>query len=272
MGQEIDPLTDIGRAATPVMFNEIDAHNWFPGGVPLVEHPEKTFFIVEAVVAASFFSQPRRDALQTSVAKAFVEVLGNDGSVLDREGVAMAPAYLMRLHTVIIEIPEGSWGAGGRTVDTELIGKLIGATQGPERFAEARAIAIGPRTSAPSVGRSVRVKSLPPGIEFDPRRFDCHLVGLDPADQIPQRIDERASKRRQLIRDPRWDRRKSGARSVRRRTIGQSGQTTPPFTWRASARGTAAFAAWLARVPVRLGAVGRMKCKRGRQCIAVLFP
>ena len=28
---------------------------------------------------------------------------------------------------MIIEIPEGSWGAGGRTVDTELIGKLIGA-------------------------------------------------------------------------------------------------------------------------------------------------
>ena len=140
MGQEIDPLTDIGRAATPVMFNEIDAFNWFPGGAPLDEHPEKTFFIVEAVVAASFFSQPRRDALQTAVAQAFVEVLGDDGSVLEREGVTISPAYLMRLHTVIIEIPEGSWGAGGRTVDTELIGKLIGATQGPERFAEARAI------------------------------------------------------------------------------------------------------------------------------------
>ena len=69
MGQEIEPMTEIGRAATPVMFSEIDAHNWFPGGQPLVEHPQKTFFIVEAVVAASFFSQPRRDALQTAVAK-----------------------------------------------------------------------------------------------------------------------------------------------------------------------------------------------------------
>lgn len=29
MGQEIEPMTDIGRAATPVMFSEIDAHNWF---------------------------------------------------------------------------------------------------------------------------------------------------------------------------------------------------------------------------------------------------
>ena len=87
MGQEIEPMTEIGRAATPVMFSEIDAHNWFPGGQPLVEHPEKVFFIVEAVVAASFFSQPRRDALQTEVAKAFVDILGDDGTVLEREGV-----------------------------------------------------------------------------------------------------------------------------------------------------------------------------------------
>ena len=78
---------------------------------------------------------------RTQVAATFVDVLGDDGQVLEREGVTIAPAYLMRLHTVLIEIPEGSWGAGGRTVDTELIGKLIGATQGPTRFAEARALA-----------------------------------------------------------------------------------------------------------------------------------
>jgi phenylpyruvate tautomerase PptA (4-oxalocrotonate tautomerase family) len=44
MGQEIEPMTEVGRAATPVMFNEIDANTWFPGGQPLVEHPEKPFF------------------------------------------------------------------------------------------------------------------------------------------------------------------------------------------------------------------------------------
>jgi hypothetical protein len=38
--------------------------------------------------------------------------VGDDGSILDREGVRMSPAYLMRLHVVVIEIPEGSWGAG----------------------------------------------------------------------------------------------------------------------------------------------------------------
>ena len=41
-------------------------------------------------------------------------------------------------HVVVIEIPEGSWGAGGQTIDTEKISKLIGAIQGPKRLAEAR--------------------------------------------------------------------------------------------------------------------------------------
>lgn len=138
ISQEIDPVTEIGRAATGLMFNEINVENCFPGGVPLTANPERTFWIVEAVVAASFFSQPRRDAMQIAIAKAFVEVMGDDGSVLDREDIRISPAYLMRLHVVVVEIPEGSWGAGGQTIDTEKISKLIGATQGKERLAEAR--------------------------------------------------------------------------------------------------------------------------------------
>jgi phenylpyruvate tautomerase PptA (4-oxalocrotonate tautomerase family) len=136
--QEIDPVTEIGTAATGFFFNEIEVNNCFPGGVPLTEHPEKTFWTVEAFVAASFFSQPRRDEMQTDIAKAFIDILGHDGSVLDREGIRISPAYLMRLHVVVIEIPEGSWGAGGQTIDTEKISKLIGAYKGPKRLAEAR--------------------------------------------------------------------------------------------------------------------------------------
>jgi phenylpyruvate tautomerase PptA (4-oxalocrotonate tautomerase family) len=141
ISQEIDPVTEIGRAATGVMFNEVDVGNCFPGGVPLKLHPEKTFWIVEAFVAASYFGQKQRDAMQILVAKAFVDVLGDDRSVLEREDIRISPAYLMRLHTVLVEIPEGSWGAGGQTIDTEKISKLIGATQGPERLAEVKEIA-----------------------------------------------------------------------------------------------------------------------------------
>lgn len=146
ISQEIDPVTEIGRAATALMFNEIETRNCFPGGIPLIENPETAFWMVEAFVAASFFTQARRDAMQVAVAKAFVEILGDDGSELDREGIKISPAYLMRVHTVVVEIPEGSWGAGGQTIDTERISKLIGATQGKKRLAEA--IEIGARMKA----------------------------------------------------------------------------------------------------------------------------
>jgi phenylpyruvate tautomerase PptA (4-oxalocrotonate tautomerase family) len=135
--QEIDPVTEIGTAATGFFYNEVDVENCFPGGVSLTSHPEKIFWTVEAFVAASYFSQSRRDEMQFDIAKAFVDILGDDASVMQREDITIAPSWLMRLHVVIIEIPEGSWGAGGQTIDTEKISKLIGATQGPVRLAEA---------------------------------------------------------------------------------------------------------------------------------------
>ncbi len=135
--REIDPVTEIGTAATGFFFNELDTENCFPGGVPLSEHPDRVFWTVEAFVAASYFSQPRRDEMQRDVAAAFVGVLGDDGSVLEREDIRISPAYLMRLHVIVVQIPEGSWGAGGQAIDTEKISKLIGATRGPARLAEA---------------------------------------------------------------------------------------------------------------------------------------
>jgi phenylpyruvate tautomerase PptA (4-oxalocrotonate tautomerase family) len=38
--QEIDPVTEIGTAATGFFFNELDVDNCFPGGVLPSEHPD----------------------------------------------------------------------------------------------------------------------------------------------------------------------------------------------------------------------------------------
>jgi phenylpyruvate tautomerase PptA (4-oxalocrotonate tautomerase family) len=135
MSQETDPVTDIGRKSTPVMFNEIETCNSFPGGQPFDGKP---FWVVEAIVAAAFFNQARRDALQESVAKAFIQIYGHDGTSIDREGVKISPSWLTRLHTLIVEIPEGSWGNSGQTVDIEKMARLLGGTQGPKRLMEAR--------------------------------------------------------------------------------------------------------------------------------------
>lgn len=138
MGQEVDPVTDIARSMTPVFFHKIDYDDDFPGG-KRIEHPNKPFWIVESVVAESFFNQVRRDALQREIAKAFVQVLGDDGSVVEREGLRFGPSYLLKLHSVVVEIPEGSWGVGGKSVDTEKIIRIIGGgIQKPERLAELR--------------------------------------------------------------------------------------------------------------------------------------
>lgn len=43
-----------------------------------------------------------------SVNRAFVDILGDDKTVLEREDIRISPAYLMRLNTVLVEMPEGS--------------------------------------------------------------------------------------------------------------------------------------------------------------------
>jgi phenylpyruvate tautomerase PptA (4-oxalocrotonate tautomerase family) len=137
MAQILESVSEDGLAATPVVFDEIDEHDCFPGGQPLARVPDRTFWIVEAMVSAAFFDQERRDALQAGVARAFVGVLGDDGSVAELDGLRVSPAYLLRLYTVIVEVPEGSWGAGGGTVGIAEIGRLIGAG-GSARLAEAQ--------------------------------------------------------------------------------------------------------------------------------------
>lgn len=89
--QEIDPVTDIGTAATGFFYNEVDVENCFPGGMALSEHPEKVFWTVEAFVAASYFTQKRRDEMQRDIAKAFVDILGDDGTVMQQlpSGISM---------------------------------------------------------------------------------------------------------------------------------------------------------------------------------------
>lgn len=137
MAQILESVSEDGLAATPVVFEEITDHDCFPGGQPLARRQDKMFWIVEAMVSAAFFDQERRDALQAAVARAFVDVLGDDGSVAEHDGLRVAPAYLLRLYTVIVEVPEGSWGAGGRTVGIAEIGRMLGAT-GSARLAEAQ--------------------------------------------------------------------------------------------------------------------------------------
>src|SRR3984893_10803222 len=106
----------------------VSGQNCFLGNEP--------FWLVEAMTAAGFFTQERRDRTQTAVTQAFLKVLGDDGSSTELGCVRIAPAYLRRLFCLLIEIPEGSWGATGNGVSALEIGQMIGSDKDPQRWSE----------------------------------------------------------------------------------------------------------------------------------------
>jgi hypothetical protein len=91
---------------------------------------------VELFADAGFFNQKRRDAAQPGVGKAFVTVLGDDGSRLVWGGQHVAPAYLKGLYCLMIEIPVGSWGSFGHTLSAMDIAAIAGRDKNAGRFKE----------------------------------------------------------------------------------------------------------------------------------------
>jgi len=142
MLQEVDPITEMARNATLVVFNEIPQKDGYISKEP--------FWLVEAMVAAGFLNQKRREAAQVAVAKAFVKVLGDDGSSIVVEDVRVSPKYLARLWSLVIEIPEGSWGWIGRQTSALEIGHIIGSDKDPDRWSELRVNSAKLQASRPS--------------------------------------------------------------------------------------------------------------------------
>jgi phenylpyruvate tautomerase PptA (4-oxalocrotonate tautomerase family) len=129
MVEEVDPVTQAARNATFIVYNEVPQHNWVgAGGQP--------FWLVESFVDAGFFNQARRDDAQARIAKAFVTVLGDDGSSVEQGGMTVSPAYLAHIYSLLVEIPEGSWGTDGQTLSAPEIGQIIGTDKEPERWSE----------------------------------------------------------------------------------------------------------------------------------------
>ena len=129
MVEEVNPLSEAARNGTFVVFNEVP----HPKAIGANGQP---FWLVESFIDAGFFNQARRDAAQDRVAKAFVTVLGDDGSSVTQGGRTVSPAYLARMYSLLIEIPEGSWGWLGGTTSALEIGQWIGTDKDPKRWSE----------------------------------------------------------------------------------------------------------------------------------------
>src|SRR5262245_49959445 len=103
MQQEVDPITEAARHITAVVFNEVPQHNSFGA---------QSFWLVEAMIAAGFLNQARRDAAQVAIGKAFVKVLGDDGSSIElgQNSVSRLPGTPRRADD---RDPRGQLGSGG---------------------------------------------------------------------------------------------------------------------------------------------------------------
>ena len=143
MVEEVSPVTKAARDATFIVYHDVPRHDAIgANGQP--------FWLVESFVDAGFFSQPRRDAAQANVAKAFVTVLGDDGSSVELGGETVSPGYLTHLYSLLIEIPEGSWGFLGHAISAPEIGKVIGSDKYPERWSELKVNTSKVQASRPS--------------------------------------------------------------------------------------------------------------------------
>jgi phenylpyruvate tautomerase PptA (4-oxalocrotonate tautomerase family) len=143
MVEEVDPVTEAARNATFMVFTEIPQQDAFGAN-------DQPFWLVEAMTAAGFFDQARRDDAQDRVAKAFVKVLGDDGSSVEMGGKTISPAFLAYLYCLIIEIPEGSWGFVGHTFSAPEIGQVIGSDKDPKRWSELKVNTAKLQASRPS--------------------------------------------------------------------------------------------------------------------------
>ncbi|RYY42830.1 MAG: hypothetical protein EOP59_09175 [Sphingomonadales bacterium] len=135
MRQEIDPVTPEARWVTGVAFNEVAAGDWYVAGQRADDHP---IWLVESIVYGGFFNQARRDAAQLEIGRAFATVF-RDGSEYMVGEERVSPAMLMQVYSVIVEVPEGSWGVAGRTISALEIGRFIGNAPGGSRDRELHA-------------------------------------------------------------------------------------------------------------------------------------
>jgi phenylpyruvate tautomerase PptA (4-oxalocrotonate tautomerase family) len=142
MLQEVDPITETAKNATVVVFNEIPEKDWYMSKEP--------GWVVEVSVLAGYFNQKRREAAHAAVNKAFVEVLGDDGSSIELENVRVSPKYLSCLWILLIEIPEGSWGFAGRQTSGLEIGHILGSDKDHDRWSELKENTAKLQASRPS--------------------------------------------------------------------------------------------------------------------------
>ena len=129
-----------GRAFASIIMTEIPSDSWWVGG-----HLDGTFvgkagkFLVDVSIPEGYMNAVHKTEVHASVNAAIVDVTGH-------QAVPDAGASIL---VVIHEVPEGNWGADGKTISLGDIAETVGLPKDGERFkwvkkyfaAKARALA-----------------------------------------------------------------------------------------------------------------------------------
>src|SRR5580704_2624335 len=149
-----------GQAFASVLMTEIAGDSWWVGG-----HLDGTFvakagkFLVDVSIPEGYMNAAQKTEVHVAVNAAIVAVTGHQAD-------ADAGANIL---VVIHEVPEGNWGADGKTISLGEIATAVGLPKDGERFkwvkkyfaAKARALAAA--GYPPDTGGVIRdVETIPP--------------------------------------------------------------------------------------------------------------
>lgn len=114
-----------GRAFASVMFHPLRADDWYVGGFTddtLVVRPGR--FLVHVTIPEGYMNAAHKSQVHADVTTAILAATGTSG---DENAGA-------NIQVVIDEVPEGNWGAQGRTISLASIADSVGLPKGGERY------------------------------------------------------------------------------------------------------------------------------------------
>jgi phenylpyruvate tautomerase PptA (4-oxalocrotonate tautomerase family) len=118
-----------GRAFATVLFNEVAEENWWVGGRTDNEFVSASGkFLIHVTIPEGYMNAAHKTEVHVWVTAAVMEATGTKSDT----------AAGSSIQVILDEVPEGNWGAGGRTISLESIADSVGMRKDGERFAWVR--------------------------------------------------------------------------------------------------------------------------------------
>jgi phenylpyruvate tautomerase PptA (4-oxalocrotonate tautomerase family) len=117
--------TPAGRAFASVLMTEVNTDSWFVGG-----HLDGTFvakagkFLVYVTIPEGYMNAAHKTEVHSWVNTAILEATGHQAE----------PGAGANILVIINEVPEGNWGANGKTISLNVIADAVGLPKDGERF------------------------------------------------------------------------------------------------------------------------------------------